>query len=107
MKQLALAFLLFGLIAQTGCSRNPKRTEAAGEQKSTMSNSDLENRIKDKLTMDPQLRAADLKVNADMKHNEVTLSGAVNSESERDRAVEMVKSSWPGVTVQDKIDVKP
>lgn len=72
-----------------------------------MSNSEMENAIKARLQSDDQLRAADLSVNADADKREVTISGIVRSQELRDRAVDLAKNVHPGVTVNDKIDVKP
>ena len=72
-----------------------------------MSNSDLENHIKAKLNSDAQLKAADLSIIADAKKKEATLSGAVESEALRSKAVELAKSAHSGLTVNDLIDVKP
>jgi osmotically-inducible protein OsmY len=72
-----------------------------------MSNSDLENAVKAKLSTDEQLRTANLDVDANASKNEVTISGTVSSQDHRSKAVELSKSAHSGVTVNDKIDVKP
>jgi osmotically-inducible protein OsmY len=72
-----------------------------------MSNSDLENAVKAKLSADEQLKAAKLDVDANASKNEVTISGTVQSQDHRNKAVELAKSAHSGVTVNDKIDVKP
>jgi hypothetical protein len=77
-------------------SKNPK-----------MSNSDLENAVKAKLSADEQLRTAKLDVDANASKNEVTISGTVQSQDHRNKAVELAKSAHSGITVNDKIDVKP
>jgi hypothetical protein len=76
-----------------------KRTETK------MSNSDLEEAVKAKLSMEEQLRAANLDVDANADKNEVTISGTVQSQQQRNTAIQLAKSA--GVTVNDKIDVKP
>ena len=45
----------------------------------SMRDSDLENAVRAKLENDPQLKSADLSVNADAVRNEVTLSGTVRT----------------------------
>src|SRR4029078_10831991 len=45
-------------------------------------------------------------VSADADHNSATISGKVESEELRSKAVEMAKAAHPGLTVEDKIDVK-
>jgi osmotically-inducible protein OsmY len=56
---------------------------------------------------DEQVRTADLSVRADVTKNEVTLSGTVDSEAVRSRAVELAKTAHVGVVVNDKMTVKP
>ena len=73
----------------------------------SMRDSDLENAVWAKLENDPQLKSADLRVNADAVRNEVTLSGTVRTYAARKKAIELAKSTKPGVAVNDKIDVKP
>jgi hyperosmotically inducible protein len=71
------------------------------------SDSDIENRIKSKLNDDPELRVANLDVDASISDNEVKLSGTVATEGQRTRAVNLAKDAHPGILVTDKIDVKP
>lgn len=59
------------------------------------------------LDRDEQLRTANLSVNADVTKNEVTLSGTVESEAMRAKAVELAKTAHVGVIVNDKLIVKP
>jgi len=73
----------------------------------SMRDSDLENAVWAKLENDPQLKSADLRVNADAVRNEVTLSGTVRTHAARKKAIELAKSTKPGVAVNDKIDGKP
>jgi hyperosmotically inducible protein len=102
MIALSLATGLF----LAGCTAN--EADRTGTQSgTTMSDSDLEDSIKNKWNSDSELQAADLDVDADASNNEVRLSGTVSSEQTRNRAVEMVKSAHPGLTVQDSIEVKP
>ena len=86
-----------GSTAPAGSSN--KRTETK------MSNSDLEEAVKAKLRMEEQLRTANLDVDANADKNEVTISGTVQSQQQRNTAIQLAKSA--GVTVNDKIDVKP
>jgi osmotically-inducible protein OsmY len=73
----------------------------------SMRDSDLENAVRTKLENDPQLKSADVSVNADAVRNEVTLSGTVRTRAARKKAIELAKSAKPGVLVNDKINVKP
>jgi hyperosmotically inducible periplasmic protein len=106
MKQAFVFVLLLCLSFQVACTKGPGSTQAAREER-TVTDSDLKNQIEDRLNSDTELRAADLSVKADADHNMVTLSGTVPSESLRTRALEMTKAVRPGLTVDDKIDVKP
>ena len=97
-----LIALMLGTVACT-----PSSTPSNSGTKATMSSSELENRVKSKIESDAPLKAANISVNANADRNEATLSGTVNSESLRARAVELAKSANPGLSVTDKIEVKP
>lgn len=84
---------------------SPRKDASSTDPK--MSNSELENAVKAKLSSDDQLRTADLKVDANANKNEVTISGTVQSQEQRSKAIDLAKSAHSGVTVNDKIDVKP
>jgi osmotically-inducible protein OsmY len=73
----------------------------------SMRDADLENAVRTKLENDPQLKSANVSVNADAVRNEVTLSGTVRTRAAKEKAIELAKSAKPGVAVNDKIDVKP
>ena len=73
----------------------------------SMRDSDLENAVRTKRETDPQLKSADVSVNADAVRNEVTLSGTVRTRAAKEKAIELAKSAKPGVAVNDKLDVKP
>jgi osmotically-inducible protein OsmY len=106
MKHLLVATLLISLALPIACTRgNESTTQAAREPR--MSNSDLKNRVEAQLNSDPQLRDSHISVSADADENKVTLSGTVPSETMRAKAVEMARSAHPGLTVEDKIDVRP
>ena len=94
----------FAMIALTMCSdmSTPKTAEAP-----KVPDSEVENLVKSRFDADPSLRAAGLGVDADMAENKITLSGSVPTQEMRTRAVEIAKSSYAGVTITDKIDVKP
>ena len=70
-----------------------------------ISNTSLEEKIKTNLNTDAQLKAANLDVKANVDRNEVTLSGTVESESVKTKAVESAKSAQAGLSVTSKIDV--
>jgi hypothetical protein len=70
-------------------------------------NAKLEKTIKTMFNRDEQVRRADLSVRADVTKNEVTLSGTVESEAVRSRAMELAKTAHVGVVVDDKMTVNP
>ena len=115
MKRFCLlgSVLVLAVLIASGCDRaretNKETTGAATSSPANLkiSSSELENAIKAKFKADDQLRAADLDVTADAEKNEVTLSGAVPTQALRSKAVQLAKSAQAGVTVTDKIDVKP
>ena len=71
------------------------------------SKADLENAVKAKFNTNEQLRAADLGVSADTSSDEITLSGYVESEALRCKAVDLTRSVDSRLTVNDQIEVKP
>jgi osmotically-inducible protein OsmY len=84
------------------------RVAPSGVQSQTkISNADLEKSIRAKLERDEQLKQANLSINGDAEKNEVTLSVTVATQDARARAVDLAKSAQAGLTVNDKIDVKP
>jgi hyperosmotically inducible protein len=75
--------------------------------KTTMTDSQLENSVRARLNSDAQLKSANLGVTANAQRNEATLSGTVESQPLKARAVEVTKAANPGLNVIDKIEVKP
>lgn len=106
MKQLFVLVLLLCVSFQVACTKTPDSTQAAREER-TLTDSQLKDQIQERINSDAELRAADLSIKADAEHNMATLSGTVASEALRTRATDMAKAVHPGLTVEDKIDVKP
>lgn len=112
-QQPLVAFLFALSFAAGACDSSgdsAKRTSAANSSGTTAvarSHADLENAVKAKFKADEQLRSADLGVRANSANNEITLSGSVESEILRSKAVELARSVDSGVTVNDQIEVKP
>jgi osmotically-inducible protein OsmY len=101
---------LFGLkVILMGCDEpnRPASQTTTSSSASKMSDSDLEQAIRAKFDNDAQLKEAKLDVDADVDKNEVTISGTVRSQEARSKAVELAKGVQSGLTVNDKIDVKP
>jgi osmotically-inducible protein OsmY len=103
MKRLLLATLLVSSLVAYGCNKGTESTTQAAREP-RLTDSDLKAKVETQLKSDPQLN--DLSISADADRNLVTLSGTVPNENLRTRAVEMARAAHPGVTVDDKIDVK-
>src|SRR5919109_2034465 len=126
---IALAFGIGSIACDRGAERRTDATgtkrEATGEKRDAtakrsespgmpsdvgraakMSDSDLKKEVESKIKSDDKLKSAKIDVDANADKNEVTLKGTVPSEDMRSKAVELAKSAQPGVTVNDKIDVK-
>src|SRR6266446_5899571 len=95
-------FVCAGFLLMAGCSQTGSTTSA-----SAMTDSDLEQAIHSRLNTDPELKAANLDVDANVKDNKVKLSGTVPTEALRNQAVDMAKAVRPTLEITDKIDVKP
>lgn len=87
--------------------RAPKSESGTGATATKMSVDDLENAIRTKLESDDAIKQANLSVSVDVDSNKATLSGQVPSQDIRDKAIDLAKSAQPGLTIEDKIDVKP
>jgi osmotically-inducible protein OsmY len=83
-----------------GCS---ERTTTAAKP----SDADIESAVKAQLATDPVLQPYHLEVDSNVDKNAIVLSGKVTSEVERTQAVALAEAARPGVTITDKIDVKP
>ena len=103
---LLLAVVISFLSLQFGCAPNPSANSTTGSR-TLVTDSDLKRTIESKLNSDTELRTANLRVGADAQRNMATLSGTVTSERLRDKAVALAKSAHPGLTIENKIDVKP
>jgi osmotically-inducible protein OsmY len=99
-------------ILACGRSNEPQKPQAdaasvaPGAGSPSSANVKLEKVVKAKFDSDEQLKSANLSVVADVTKNEVTLSGTVDSEAMRAKAVELAKSAQVGVIVTDRISVK-
>ena len=109
MKRLSLfCLIVFMSLQVVGCNTNrDTTTQAAREPAPKMTNSNLQKQIESKINSDAELRAAKLSVEADVNRNHATLSGTVESPALQDRAVELARSAQPGITLENKIEVKP
>ncbi|HMF50797.1 MAG TPA: BON domain-containing protein [Candidatus Saccharimonadales bacterium] len=69
-------------------------------------NHELEQAVRAKLDSNGELRAARLRVIADVTRNQVTLSGSVGSSELRQKAIELARGAQVGVSVNDRIEVR-
>ena len=108
-----VALALGGASALVAClaSRSFPEAQAAslptGAGSPSAANAKLEKAVKSVLAGDEEVRRANLSVRADVTKNEVTLSGTVDSEAVRSRAVVLAKTAHVGVAVNDQVTVKP
>ena len=84
-----------------GCSPAPTPPQPQ------LSNAVVEERIRSSLNADPQLKASNLDVKADMDRHEVMLSGTVESEAVKAKAIDSARSAQAGMNVSTKIEVDP
>lgn len=87
--------------------RAPSSQSAPGTNAMKMSEADLKNAIRAKLESDDAIKKAHLSVSVDPDANKATLSGEVDSQELKNKAIELAKSAQPTLTIEDKIDVKP
>lgn len=99
----AAAAVLMLSAGLTACNSAPREPEAPPR----MTNDELDRAVTGKINGDPALVAYNLDVDTDADKNEVTLSGAVPTQSLRMKAVEAARSAGVGLTVTDKIEVRP
>ena len=99
---LAVAGIAVTLV---GCSPKASTQMPTSPAQAQMSNSALEEKIKTTLNSDEQLKTANLAVTANADRNEATLSGTVQSESAKTKAVDSAKTAQPGLTITSKLEV--
>lgn len=100
------------LLILPGCDkgkddRAPTSESTPGAAATKMSDADLEKAIRAKLESDDAIKQANLSVRVDVDANKATLLGNVASQDLRNKAIDLAKSAQPGLTIEDKIDVKP
>ena len=110
-QQPLVALIFLFAVTAVACDRSGDSANRSPASSSATvpvrSNADLESAVKAKFKADEQLRSADLGVSADSANNQVTVSGSVESQALRSKAVELARSVDTGVTVNDQIEVKP
>ena len=91
------------VIGLAACNSKPPDTQTVPK----VSNDQLDRSVTAKINGEPALVAYNLDVDADADKNAVTISGTVPTESLRMKAVDAAKAVDAGLTITDKIDVKP
>jgi osmotically-inducible protein OsmY len=112
LRNICFLVLALGAVSALAVCRSSRSfPEAAslpiGVGNPSAANAKLEKAVKSMFARDEQVRTADLSVRADVTKNEVTLSGTVDAEAVRSRAVELAMAAHVGVVVNDKMTVKP
>ena len=91
-----------------GQNDRPATSESApGVAVTKSSDAELEKAVRAKLESDDAIKQANLSVSADVEANKATISGMVVSQDLRTKAITLAQSAQPGLTIEDKIDVKP
>ena len=103
------ALTLLGISASlSGCSQAGSAPATSNSTApAQISNPALEEKITTNFNTDEQLRASDLEVKANVDRNEVTVSGTVESEVVKTRAVESARGAHAGLIVISEIEVDP
>ena len=101
---LAVVGIAATLIGCSSTGSNQAQTSPAQAQANNLA---LEQKVKTNLNSDEQLKASNLNVVANADRNEVTLTGTVESEAAKTKAVESAKSAQAGLTVTSKMEVDP
>ncbi|MGE0882641.1 MAG: BON domain-containing protein [Blastocatellales bacterium] len=101
--RVLLIVLTMGMAA---CDSNLTSTAGDASQPG-MTDSELESAIKTSLETDFNLKTAGIDVDADAEKKTVTLSGKVDSQVLRTRAIELARAVNTDLVITDKIDVVP
>ena len=91
-------------VGQEAMAQETKTPVGAGSIRAA--NHELEQAVRAKLDSNGELRAAGLRVIADVTRNQVTLSGSVGSSELRQKAIELARGAQVGVSVNDRIEVR-
>ncbi len=102
MKAFYQSCAVIAVVVIAGCSK-----PAAPPQAEPLTDAMLQQQVKTRLQSDGNVSGLNLNVSADAEHNAVSLEGLAYTQLQRTRAVELAKGAHEGVSVQDKIEVKP
>ena len=89
---------------QTGAAIGEKVATGAAEAEQVFGEAALTAKIKSKMALDDTVKA--LSIDVDTKGTVVTLSGSVNSETERAKAVQLARETAGVTAVNDRLAIK-
>lgn len=107
MRKVLCGSLIVVTLSLLTVACNTSNSSSSAESKPKITNADIENAIKAKWGMDTAIKAAALSCEAEAETNSATVSGTVELEALRTKAVELARSAQPGLLITDKIVVKP
>lgn len=107
MRKALCGSLIVVTLSLLAIACNTSNSSSSAESKPKITDTDIENTIKAKWGMDTAIKAAELSCEADAETNSATVSGTVELEALRTKAVELARSAQPGLLITDKIVVKP
>jgi len=95
-----------------GCDKEqnvsaPSSESVPGATAMKILDAELESAIRAKLESDDAIKQANLSVSVDADANKATLSGKLDSQELRTKAIELAKSAQQTLIIEDKIEVKP
>jgi osmotically-inducible protein OsmY len=101
---VSVSLVALALVVSASCTGS---RQTAVQQTAGMSNTELQNRVRDRLDSDQDLKGSKILVDPDAGQKRVALSGSVNSEDLHSKAINTAQAAVPGITVVDRIEVQP
>jgi hyperosmotically inducible periplasmic protein len=89
---------------ETGAAIGEKVATGASQAEQALANGALTTKIKSKMALDDTVKALD--INVDTANGVVTLTGTVNSQAERTRAVQLARETSGVTSVNDRLSVR-
>ena len=89
---------------QTGAAIGEKVATGAAQAEQALGNAALTAKIKSKMALDDQVKA--LSIDVDTRGTAVTLTGAVHSEAERAKALQLARDTEGVTSVTDRLVIK-
>jgi osmotically-inducible protein OsmY len=109
MNRVSLTLFALALLSPsfTACEKQKEETARISGPSHQVGSGDLENSIRSRFAADEQLRTAKLRVDADKEKQVVTISGTVDSERLRAKALDLARRAQPQLTILDQINITP